>query len=108
MTDRTATAYLRITGGWFHQRLRLSIFLSAARFIIRKTGPECRPEPVLDVAMVVRSAVVHQRDRDSARRQPVDIPARVPSGRHWTFRGTTGAPETLIVGRHVVAMQKRR
>src|SRR5438128_813390 len=32
MTDRTATTYLRITGGWLHQRgPGLSIFLSMAR-----------------------------------------------------------------------------
>src|SRR5438132_1332621 len=35
------------------------------------------------------------------RRQPVDIPALVPNGRHSTFRRTTtGAPEPLVVGRH--------
>src|SRR5438309_1730065 len=34
-------------------------------------------------------------------RQPVDIPALVPSGRHSTFRrAITGAPEPLTVGRH--------
>ncbi len=34
-------------------------------------------------------------------RQPVDIPALVPSGRHSTFRrAISGAPEPLTVGRH--------
>ncbi len=72
--------------GVFRRAARAPDDPSGAVFVIRKTGPECRPEPVLDVAMVVRSAVVHQRDQGSARQQPVDIPALVPSGRHSTFR----------------------
>jgi len=113
MTDRTATAYSQN-----HRRLvppeatkaqhislggtcsGCSVGAASATMIVwrrlrssGKTGPKCRPEPVLDVAMVVRSAVVHQRDRDSARRQPVDIPALVPSGPALDFRGPPARPK---------------